>query len=659
MRGGLLADVYDGNLWREFQTVNGTPFLQKPRNYGFMLNFDFFQPMKHRKDYSVGVFYLAVLNLPRAERFRWENIIVLGIVPSLDKEPKDLNQFLEPVVDELRALWKGVRLRSCLSRFALTFRAAVISISSDVPATRKICGFKSHSALVGCSRCLKKFPGGFGEKRDYSGFDRNSWSPRTNEDHRRQATKISRSKTKAERKSIGQSSGISHYSVLLELEYFDIIRFCTVDPMHNLFLGTSKKMFQLWNDLKLFSTGQLKEIEERIKSIEVPSDIGRLPMRISSNSGSYTAEQWKNWTLIYSIYCLKGILPDEHLKCWQTFVLACKYLCQSVISGTDLDIADGLILKFCKSVETLYGKHVITPNMHLHNHLKEVILDHGPITSFWCFSFERFNGIMGSTTTNKRSVELQLMRKLLISRQLKDMKLPDKYKIEFLGLCSPSGMSDSDVTEEVHPHNWCVAHEFRNIATKAPLNGINWRNDSGVTRPSSYKLVHLDVDDATLLKQVYKILYPGREIEIANLAEGIQKFGTIKIWTTTYGSQMQPRRIRSSKILASWVADNGEVLQDRFLLSAGIVRYYFKHSIQLGDEHLAHHFACMKWYIPHEQSTSLYGNPIRVCKNKFHRGGPSSFMPVQRIFSRFASAELEFEGQKQVVVAPINRNVHL
>lgn len=42
MTDGLLADVYDGNLWKEFQTVNGTPFLQKPRNYAFMLNFDFF-----------------------------------------------------------------------------------------------------------------------------------------------------------------------------------------------------------------------------------------------------------------------------------------------------------------------------------------------------------------------------------------------------------------------------------------------------------------------------------------------------------------------------------------------------------------------------------------------------------------------------------------
>ena len=30
MRGGLLADVYDGNLWKEFQTGNGMPFLQKP-----------------------------------------------------------------------------------------------------------------------------------------------------------------------------------------------------------------------------------------------------------------------------------------------------------------------------------------------------------------------------------------------------------------------------------------------------------------------------------------------------------------------------------------------------------------------------------------------------------------------------------------------------
>ena len=101
---GLLPDVYDGNLWKEFQTVNRTFFLEKPRNYDFMLNFDFFQPMKHRKDYSVGMFYLAIVNLPRAERFKWENIIVMGIVPSLGQASNNLNQFLEPAVNELKAL---------------------------------------------------------------------------------------------------------------------------------------------------------------------------------------------------------------------------------------------------------------------------------------------------------------------------------------------------------------------------------------------------------------------------------------------------------------------------------------------------------------------------------------------------------------------------
>ena len=142
----------------------GTSFLAKTRNYAFMLNFDFFQPMKHRKDYSVGALYLA-LNLPRAERFKWQNIVEGIIVPSLDKEPIDLNQFLEPAIDELKALWKGIPLKSFVSRFALTFCAAVISMSSHVPATRKICGFKGHSAIRGCSRCLKEFPGSL-EKRE-------------------------------------------------------------------------------------------------------------------------------------------------------------------------------------------------------------------------------------------------------------------------------------------------------------------------------------------------------------------------------------------------------------------------------------------------------------------------------------------------------------
>ena len=90
-----MADVYDGNIWKDFLTYDGKDFLKAYRNYGLMLNFDFFQPLKRRNDYSVRVFYLVLLNLSREERFKWENVIIIGIVPSLSKEPKNLNPVLE------------------------------------------------------------------------------------------------------------------------------------------------------------------------------------------------------------------------------------------------------------------------------------------------------------------------------------------------------------------------------------------------------------------------------------------------------------------------------------------------------------------------------------------------------------------------------------
>ncbi|XP_070548796.1 uncharacterized protein [Ptychodera flava] len=39
---GVLSDIYDGRIWREFQTVNGRSFLNFPQNYAFQLNLDWF-----------------------------------------------------------------------------------------------------------------------------------------------------------------------------------------------------------------------------------------------------------------------------------------------------------------------------------------------------------------------------------------------------------------------------------------------------------------------------------------------------------------------------------------------------------------------------------------------------------------------------------------
>lgn len=60
--------------------------------------------------------------------------------------------------------------------------------------------------------------------------------------------------------------------------------------------------------------------------------------------------------------------------------------------------------------------------MHLHSHVVDCIMDYGPVYSFWLFSFERYNGLLGNFSTNQRSIELQLMRKFLSDQQIHDQK---------------------------------------------------------------------------------------------------------------------------------------------------------------------------------------------------------------------------------------------
>lgn len=78
-------------------SFNGVPFLSEFTSivFGLMMNIDWFQPFKNRNDYSVGVIYFVLLNLPRNIRFRSENVIVAGLIPAFKKEPHSINSFFK------------------------------------------------------------------------------------------------------------------------------------------------------------------------------------------------------------------------------------------------------------------------------------------------------------------------------------------------------------------------------------------------------------------------------------------------------------------------------------------------------------------------------------------------------------------------------------
>lgn len=237
----VMIDVYDGQMWKDCLDVNGRLFLSQPNNLALSLNVDWFRPFQD-SPYSIGVVYIAVLNLPREIRYLPENVIITGIVPGPNEPSKSMmNAVLEPIVRDLQTLFDGVHMSIPTLLLPIRIRAILLCISCDIPACRKVCGFLGHNTHLACSKCTKKFPGNAQEGFDYSGYVTASWLPRDPVRHRVNAKAFKVALTQSFRKELESKYGV-RYSVLLELPYLNVIRQHALDPMHNLFLA--KLQFQ-------------------------------------------------------------------------------------------------------------------------------------------------------------------------------------------------------------------------------------------------------------------------------------------------------------------------------------------------------------------------------------------------------------------------------
>ena len=616
---GCMSDVYDGKVWKDFLSEKYDSFLATKRSIGVMLNVDFFQPYKHVQE-SYGVIYMTIMNLPRAERFKQQNVLIIGIIPAFEHEPDSLNFFLRPLVDELKEFWNpGMRLYTAESpKFRLNFKIALMCVACDIPAARKCCGFKGHTANYGCSRCKKHFPGGFGERKDFSGFDRHDWPQRDLDEHKLVCQKLRQCTTSVAKETLQTQHGIK-YSVLIELPYFDPIRFTIIDPMHNLFLGTAKHVMKnLWMKKNIITSDHLELIQARVDTYKAPSGIGRIPHKISSSFGGFTAEQWKNWVTLYSMFALRNVLPQQHYKCWQKFVMGCFYLCRRSITDVDSKIADLLLMKFCKEVEELYGKEAITPNMHLHGHLIECINDYGSVYGFWCFSYERYNGILGNFPNNKRKIAAQLMKRFIYECESHNQQLPEMFRERFGDI-----MLFEASRSEIHQHN---IHNHRLLTDCTALN-LN----PSFQPPRTYKTNVLGHDDYNNLKETYSYLYHCN-VQDEQMTHSIKIYKNLWLYGQLVSSVKNPQSRHSAYIMAGWSNSDGTIDTNNEI-RPGKALYYISHNFKVSDTYIEHVFAVVAWFAEHPNKLH-YGKPLEVWNKHFIADGPSTFLPIHKIHRR-------------------------
>ena len=606
-----------------------------------MLNVDWFKPCKHT-EYSVGAIYLTIMNLPRILRFQQENVILIGLIPGSKEPSRNINPFLVPLVKQLQSLLYGVEIYIQTLCKSVLVRCALLCVACDIPASRKVRGFLGHSATLGCSKCLKQFPGQVGRK-DYSGFDRSQWKARTFDCHKKCINTIQKSKTKKARNDLELKFGC-RYSVLLDLPYFNPIRMTIIDPMHNLYLGSAKLILKkVWIDKGIIDSKTMNLIQDRVNSISTPHYVGRIPHKIISSFSGFTADQFKNWTNLFSIMALHDILPNDHMKCWQYFVQASRILCQMSLTAAQIHLADAFLLQFCCKVETLYGKTVITPNMHLHCHLKQSLLDYGPMHNFWLFSYERYNGILENYPSNNRSIEIHFMQRFIQESFLyaNFNALPIGYREDFLALFQRDMEPSLQGSLKVTVHG-------KTTVRFDPHSVENWSLETlaDISFPKSYFRFVLSDDRLSQVKHLYSSLYPSLPLQNVSFNTTCKKFLTLTFNGMRYKENSLMFATSNACIYCGYSSNID------FSPRPILIKHFISHSYSYNDIIYTHRFVVVSWLRKHPAQYH-YVKPFEIWWKDLYDSKLEDLAPFQLLISHAVHCNTQYQGQTVCLVCPV------
>ncbi|GET57517.1 hypothetical protein GLOIN_2v1786147 [Rhizophagus irregularis DAOM 181602=DAOM 197198] len=591
----VLCDVYDGEIWKNFSNSgiivddesDEQRFFNKEHaddHLGIMINVDWFQPFE-RTIHSSGAIYGAIFNLPRELRFKPENMLILGLMPG-PNEPSlhQINHYLAPIVDQFQTFWEGVELdRTSEHLSGRLIKCAVIACCCDIPAARKLCGH--YSANVSCHRYLK-----VARNRNFSGMDDiDEWFvAKSANSHREMALewrKCKATKLEKDMRSNITRDGIASFIVK-----------------------------QLWLGHGKINMDDLTKIQKNMNNIHPPSEIGRIPHKINIGEGfsNLTANEWKNFFLIYARVVLWDFLDQEDQKILVHFSQACSILVRRIVTIKNLDDAHEHLIEILKLIETNYGEVSITPNLHFSLHLNKCCKDYGPLYSFWYFSFERMNGILGSLPNSRRKIEPEIMRFMMqssqIERRFNTLALNHQAIFQILDL--------NDDTTDDNKNKSLESEElqaFLDISEKLVSGGATGMEEYPGELLSPIKLnVILPDDILDLLVDYYNRAY-----EEYNFSRP---------------------RLDPSSSTENYIAVTGNITQ------CGRLR--------IGAEYFGS-------ILSKSKDSDDFTNDPELWKKESFNSSVDSIIPVHHILGRFVPAKFKYKRTEYLAILPLNRRFHI
>lgn len=219
-------------------------------------------------------------------------------------------------------------------------------------------------------------------------------------------------------------------TILSRIPYLGLVTNITLDYMHVVCLGLTKKILLIWfsgKKKKMISIHQKEVISHEVHvsiSTNTPVEFNR---KISdlANVAHMKATEYRQILLYWGVVIFKHFLDAIYYNHFVTLhvairMLSCSHFC---IIPEYVDYAEQLLIHFGESFGELYGKEYMSHNVHAVTHLAEDVRNFGPLDSFSAFKYENFMQTLKSFVRKPDRPLQQILKRYEESAGLDDNQL--------------------------------------------------------------------------------------------------------------------------------------------------------------------------------------------------------------------------------------------
>ncbi|XP_042459537.1 uncharacterized protein LOC122043125 [Zingiber officinale] len=448
----VLRHPADGSAWKMFDEKFPT-FAMDPRNVRLGLATDGFNPFGSMSTtYSMWPVMVVPYNMPPWKCMKSENMMLSLLIPGPTSLGKDMDVFLQPLIEELKQLWEGVNTRDTVTNDIFLMRAAVLWTINDYPAYALMLGW-STKGYKACPTCNEETPSkGIRNKIAYIGHRR--FLP-LNHPMRRSKQFDGKMETRSPPKELTAEdilAQLEHVHVCLpgkHKQYGGIKQKNVCDNVLDTLLnieGKSKDTEKSRLDLQ--DMGIRKELhlyidknkwkkppatytlsaEERhlfyqfIKSVKFPDGFAaNISKNVNEAIGKISGLKSHNCHVLLQRLLPAGIRLYLKKEVRENIIELCNFfrqICAKTLNVNDLNLLKtNVVLILCK-LERIFPPAFFDIMVHLILHLPKEAMMGGPMYFRWMYCIERAMGIFKQYVNNRARPEGSIAEAYIVNKAL-------------------------------------------------------------------------------------------------------------------------------------------------------------------------------------------------------------------------------------------------